>query len=157
MASGFEYTEIGTWLSDLPDELVASIGQDPASTAGFNFVVRADPVDVSVIGPDGKGPLVIESTVTFPEAVLAAIREEPDRFFAETNAILASAPGFHQFDDGDGDAAGVESFSAVVLRHYVYPDGASKHAVLTGVVDLLTAAIHLHDAGNRLANAASRP
>lgn len=154
MDAGFEYTEIGTWLSDLPDELVASIGQDPDSAARFSFVVRADPVDVHVIGPDGAGPLVIESTVAFSEAELSAIRARSDRFVRETSAILASAPGVHRFTDGEGGDADPGSFSAVVLRQYLYPDGASKHAVLTGVIDLLAAARHLQDAGTRLAEAA---
>ena len=149
--AGFEYTEVGTWLSDLPDELVASVGQSAEPDAGFAFEVRADPVDVSVIGSDDGGPLVIETTVTFAGGALAAIRGEPERFFAEASAILAGAPGFHRLVDADGHVADAESVSGILLRHHVYPDGASKHAVLTGVVDLLTAATHLHDTGERLA------
>jgi len=152
MDSGFEYTEVGTWLSDLPDGLLASIGQDSEPDAGFGFVVRAEPVDVRVIGPDGEGPLVIESTVTFSEAELSAIRARSDRFVRETSAVLASAPGVYRFTDGEGGDADPESFSAVLLRHYLYPDGASKHAVLTGVIDLLAAARQLHESGTRLAD-----
>ena len=152
MTSGFEYSEIGTWLGDLPDDLVASIGQDSDPGARFNFVVRAEPVNVNVVGPDTDGPLVIESTVTFAEEVLSAVRAWPDRFFRETTAILASTPGYHQFTDGAGNPSDAESFSALRLRHHVYPDGGDKHTVLTSVVDLLTAAERLHNAGDRLAN-----
>jgi hypothetical protein len=152
MESGFGYTDVGTWLSDLPDELVSSIGQEPGATTGFGFVVRADPVEVHVTGTDdGDEPLCIESTVTYGEAAREAIRSNPDRFFAESSAVLASAPGFHRLTDGDGSAADVDSFTDVVLRHYLYPDGANKHAVLNGVIDVLTAATHLHEAGERLA------
>jgi len=151
MTSGFEYTEIGTWLSDLPDGLVSSIGQAPDAGDGFGFVVRAEPVDVHVIGPGGDGPLLIEAAVEFPEEALAAVRAEPGRFFAESSAVLASAPGFHRFTDADGGAASAESFERVALRHYVYPGGASKDTVLTGVIDLLTAATAVRDTADRLA------
>ncbi|MFB6227504.1 MAG: hypothetical protein ABEH88_02800 [Halobacteriales archaeon] len=157
MTPGFEYSEIGTWLGDLPDDPVASIGQDSDPAARFNFVVRGDPVDVNVIGPDSNGPLVITSTVTFPEEVLSVVRTRPDRFFRETSAIMASTPGYHQFTDREGNPADAGSFSALHLRHHVYPDGGDKHTVLTGVIDLLTSAEHLHDAGKRLVNAAGEP
>jgi hypothetical protein len=155
MTPGFQYTETGTWLSDLPDELVASIGQDPDPGAGFSFVVRADPVDVHVIGPGGEGPLEITATVAFSGDALSAIRARPHRFFVETRAVLAGAPGFHRLTDGEGNDADPDAFAAVALHHYIYPDGASKHAVLTGVIDLVAAAGHLHDAGERFGDASS--
>jgi hypothetical protein len=155
MSPGFEYSEIGTWLGDLPDELVASVGQLPDPDADFGFVARGETAEVDIL-MDEDAPLVIESTVTFLEEVLSAIRARPDRFFREASAVLASAPGFHRLTDGEGNTAVSGSFSAIVLGHHVYPSDASKHAVLTGVVDLLTAARHLHDAGNRLTNPAGR-
>jgi hypothetical protein len=150
MSSEFGYSEIGTWLGDLPDGLVTSVGQLSDPDAEFGFVARAETAEVILLAPDGDGPLIIESTVTFPEDVLSAIRARPDRFFGEASAVLASAPGFHRLTDGEGDTAASGWFSAVVLRHHVHPDGASKHALLTGIVDLLTAASHLRNAGNRL-------
>jgi hypothetical protein len=153
MASGFEYTRIGAWLGDLPDDLVASVGQPPEPGDGFRFEVRADPGEVDVIGPGGEGPLEIATTVDFPAEVRSAIAADPGRFFAEASAILASAPGYHRFTDDNGTAADADTFSAVVLRCHVYADGASKHAVLTTVVDLLAAARHLREVGDRLAHA----
>lgn len=155
MSSGFEYGEIGTWLGDLPDGLVASVGQLPDPDADFGFVARAETAEVAILVNE-DGPLVIESTVTFPEEVLSAIRARPDRFFREASAVLASAPGFHRLTDGEGNTAASGWFSAIVLCHHIHPDGAGKHAVLTGIVDLLTAARHLHNAGTRLTNPAGR-
>jgi hypothetical protein len=153
MSSGFEYSEIGTWLGDLPDGLVASVGQLPDPDAEFGFVARAETAEVTVLIQE-DGPLAIESTVTFPEEVLSAIRARPDRFFREASAVLANAPGFHRLTDGEGNTAASGWFSAVVLCHHVHPDGANKHAVLTGIVDLLTAARHLRNAGGRLTDPA---
>jgi hypothetical protein len=154
MSSGFEYSEIGTWLGDLPDGLVTSVGQLSDPDAEFGFVARAETAEVTLVAPDGDGPLIIESTVEFPEEVLSTIRARPDRFFREASAILAGAPGFHLLTDGEGNTAAPGWFSSVVLRHHIYPDGASKHAILTGIVDLLTAARHLRNAGTRLTNPA---
>lgn len=153
MAPGFTYSEIGTWLGDLPDRLVTSVGQLSDPPAAFGFVVRADTAEAHVLVPE-DGPLVIESTVTFPETVLSAIRARPDRFFRETSPIVASAPGYHRHTDGEGTTADVESLSAVVLRHHVYPAGGDKHTVLTGVVDLLAAVEQLQTTGDRLVDVA---
>lgn len=155
MAPGFTYSKIGTWLGDLPDGLVASIGQLSDPPAAFGFAVRAETAEVHVLIPE-DGPLVIESTVSFGEAVLSAIRRRPARFFTEANPIMTSAPGFYRYTDGEGNAADAESFSAVVLRHHVYSTGGDKHAVLTGVIDLLTATKHLQTTGDRLVDAAGK-
>jgi hypothetical protein len=157
MARGFEYTEIGTWLSDLPDGLVASVGQASEPDAAFAFVVRADPVDVTVAAPDAEGPLVIRSTLTFSAEVRAAIQRDPDRFLTEARPVLASTPGIHRLTDGEGSDVDAESLSAVRLRHYVYPDAASKHEVLTGVLDLMSATRHLQRTGKRMARVAGDP
>ena len=43
-----------------------------------------------------------------------------------------------------------DRFTTVAIRYWVYPDGATKHAVVNGVLDVLGTASYVKDTASRI-------
>lgn len=150
MTGGIGFSEVEEWLNDLPEMVVRDVEQRPTRTAQFHFVVHTDQLSVNVRKRDREGPLVVAANVTFSPEMVESIRDQRHRFFGEVESVLTNAPGIYAFTDGSGNSVPADRFTTVAIRHWVYPEGASKHAVLNDVIDVLSASSYVKDTAARL-------
>ena len=150
MTGEIDVSEVERWLNDLPEIVVQTVERRANGEAEFHFVAHAERPKANVIKRERDGPLLVAANVTFGAGVLEAIRHQQERFFGEVESVLTNAPGIYSFTDGTGSSVPNDRFTTVAIRYWVYPDGATKHAVVNGVLDVLGTASYVKDTASRI-------
>lgn len=151
MGDNISFSDVEGWLQQLPAEVITNVEQIPDNSAQFNFIVETGSLNVNVALPERDGPLLIGTQATLGGDLIDAVHEQRTRFFAEIEAVLTNAPGIYAFTDENGDSVSNEEFTTVTLRYWVYPDGATQHSVVNGILDILSAVSYVRDTANRMA------
>lgn len=151
MADQIEAATIDAWL-DETHPVVDEVTEQTDGDADLHFVVRNQSIGINVIRREEGGPLVIGAEATLGQFQLAAVAEGGEPYVPQIESILASAPGIYAFTDGTGRPVPDEDATAVMIRHWIYPDGATQHAVMTAVVDIVSALLSVQGTMERLSD-----
>lgn len=137
----------------IDDELVESIERTDADGDVFRYTVVFDD-EVEVRQEAENGPIIVEADYEFrDERRTALLADEDVRGTYVTNVvkILTDAPGFYQYFGPDGEV-GVRIGNADVVRihHRIYPDGASRQALMDSLTNVVISMISIRDLGDVL-------
>lgn len=151
MSQHANYSDVENWLSHLPGLVIASVEQVPDADADYNFLVRDEAGrSINVIRSHSDGPLLIGANLTFDQQVLDAIQRNPDRFHVTVGSVLTSTPGAHSYTDEHGQSVPEDEFTTISLRHWIYPDGLSEHALNTAIIEFLETMAYIQGTASRL-------
>jgi len=150
MPNGISFSDVETWLEELPELVFHEVEQVADPEAQFNFVVKSSGLTINIVQPENGGPLMIGTNLTLDGPMLDAVHQQRERFFAEIGSVLTNAPGIYSYADADGNDVPSEEFTTVVLRHWIYPNQLSQGKLTTDIIDILNAATYVRDTAGRI-------
>lgn len=114
----------------------------------FNIQLRLARLPLHLIKEDTLGPVRLVSNTAFDTERTRALlenEEERNELLSRIGPMLASTPGFYTFLDADGSSCEFKDARSIQLEHRIYPDGASRQAVMDGLMSLATAMRYLQN------------
>lgn len=150
MPSSIEYSDVEEWLDD-ELQIINSVERVQDRNTRFNVKVHHQELALHVFKSERGRPLELATRITLRDEMLATIRgPRRQQFMTEVESVLTTTPGVHAFTDESGQSVPTDEFTTVTLRHWIYPDGASQHTLMTAVIDMLTSLAYIRDTANRI-------
>lgn len=149
MATAIVDSDVEAWL-DEEHPVIDTVEQIHGTEAEYHFAVRTDNLLINVVKRDAQGPLILGAEASLMEDHISAVREAQDEIFPKIESVLTTGPGVYAFTDGDGNPVDIDEVRAVMVRHWIYPDGASQHAIMTAIVDIVSSLLFVQGSINHL-------
>ncbi|WP_266077579.1 hypothetical protein [Haladaptatus caseinilyticus] len=114
----------------------------------FNIELRLARLPLHVIKEETRGPIRLVSNTGFDtERTRNLMESDEDRneLLTRIGPVLAVTPGFYTFLDGEGTSCEFTDAHSIQLEHRIYPDGASRQAMMEGLMSLATAMRYLQN------------
>lgn len=115
----------------------------------FNYLVQLSGMNFHVGKAAESGSLSIASTIEFDPETLALLMAEQDTrrtLLTHFENVLTTAPGWYTFVDADGGmGCTFREMRSIRLEYRIYPDGATQHELMTGLIDMANALVFLRD------------
>lgn len=113
-------------------------------------IMTADDVSLKVYSKFPGGPIVITSKIRMRPGLihLFSTGEEEERIYANEQkrqfqnlliSILTNASGRFLFLDYNDETCGFDEMEKIQLKHRIYRDGLSQHALMNGIIDQTSA------------------
>lgn len=137
--------QVAAWLDGKVVNDVQHVDDDETE---FNVQLRLARLPLHIIKEDTLGPVRLVSNTAFDtERTRKLLENEADRneLLARIGPVLASTSGFYTFLDADGESCEFADAHSIQLEHRIYPDGASRQAVMDGLMGLATAMRYLRN------------
>lgn len=137
--------QVETWLDE---NVVSDVQHVSEEGTEFNFQLQLARLPLHVIKEDTLGPVRLVSNTAFDTERTRALMEnetERNELLARVGPVLASTPGFYTFLDAEGNSCEFRDAHSIQLEHRIYPDGASRQAVMDGLMSLATAMRYLQN------------
>ncbi len=137
--------QVVAWLDG---KVVTDVQRVTDDETEFNIELRLARLPLHVIKEERKGPLRLVSKNAFDtERSRRLIQNDEDRseLLARIGPVLAVTPGFYTFLDEDGTSCELADAHSIQLEHRIYPDGATRQAMMEGLMNLATAMRYLQN------------
>ncbi len=137
--------QVAEWLDE---RVVSDVQHVTGEETEFNIQLRLARLPLHLIKEVPLGPVRLVSNTAFDTDRTRAIMEnetERNELLARIGPVLASTPGFYTFLDAEGNSCEFRDAQSVQLEHRIYPDGASRQAVMDGLMSLATAMRYLQN------------
>jgi hypothetical protein len=138
--------QVEAWLDE---KVVQDVEQVSENESEFNVQFRLSRLPMHVIKEETWGPLRLVGKSGFDTDRTVAIIEDDDRrreLLAQIGPVLAATPGFYTFLDAEGTVCEFANVRSIQFEHRLYPDGASQHALMRGLMALATAMRYVQNA-----------
>ncbi|NHN48070.1 hypothetical protein G9464_10725 [Halostella sp. JP-L12] len=155
MTQDIDKQTVRNWIDD---DLVQRIEDVTDGDEAYNYLVQVSGMNFHIGRVRGTGPISVASTIEFdPETVALLMEREEKRrdLLTRFERVLTIAPGWYTFLDGAGNpGCNFTEMRSIRLEYRIYPDGASQHALMNGLIDMANALVFLRDVMTSLAEAA---
>lgn len=146
MAVHLNRERVEEWIDEDIVEYVEEISDEGSL---FNYLVQMSGLNFHIGQTTPDGPLSIASTVQFdPQTLELLIERDTERkdLLTQFENALTAAPGWYTFIGGDGNpGCNFQQMQSIRLEYRIYPDGASQHALMNGLIDMANAVVFLRD------------
>lgn len=151
MAAAPDLAQVRRWLDDRQFESVEQVAD---ATAEFNLRVVYSGMPVHVVRNRPGGPLVVGGQVGLDDDVRSTFRALPEfdvrQLQARVREQLTGGPTLYYFLDDRDRNVPFEDLDRIRVERYLYPDGASQHALMDAVFGVAKQLFYLNDAINTL-------
>jgi hypothetical protein len=143
MTQDIGQSQIRDWLDD---DLLEQIERVESREVEYNFRIVLSGLSIHVIKRQQGGPIIITSTVMFSEAGVSELSDsQQNHLMAQLQTVLTNAPGFYLFKDSDLETVDFEDMEGIEIQHRVYPDEASQHLTMNGIIDVMRVLVYTRD------------
>lgn len=138
--------EIRRWIDD---ELVDDVERVSDEMAEFNFVIEMSNILVHVVRRQPDGPVIVGQQLEYGDDIRSRIRDltaaDRNDLVARIREVLTNSPVIYGFHDEHGANVRFEDVHRVLVEYRLYPDGLTRHALMSGLVDVWKVVHYLDD------------
>jgi hypothetical protein len=146
MGTHVSVEQVESWLDE---NVVRNVDRITEPETEFNIQFDLSRLPLHVIKEETWGPLRLVGKNAFDTDRTRAIIEDDDQrreLLAHIGPGLTATPGFYTFLDADGIVCEFANVHQIQFEHRIYPDGASQHALMSGLINLAMSMRHVQNA-----------